>query len=98
MTALLYGDYRNGMAVTREETMEKTRSLLHHMAEAAPLLGDIGNLYALPYLSFVNNLPTDAGGSNVIDRDVPFVQMVLHGYMEYTSLPLNTAPDSISLC
>lgn len=52
-----------------------------------------GNDYSLAYADWVYDLPsTDTGYPNTT-RSVPFAQMVLHGYIPYTSIAGNTFYD-----
>lgn len=52
-----------------------------------------GNDYSLAYADWIYDLPsTDTGYPNMT-RSVPFAQMVLHGYIPYTSIAGNTFYD-----
>lgn len=50
-----------------------------------------GNAYSIPYADIVVNAPTRSSGMNLTDEDVPFYQIVLHGYVQMAGLPFNTA-------
>lgn len=93
LSSLLYGDYANGTAVTRGDAVRLAQEVLAGAADDRAVLGDGGNLYALPYLSFVNNLPMSSAGLNAFSRDIPFVQMVLHGRLPYAAAVMNGAGD-----
>lgn len=47
------------------------------------------NDYALRYARYVINAPEGSSGHNIVNRAVPFYQMVVHGYVDYAGLPLN---------
>ena len=51
------------------------------------------NVYAVPYASHVVNIPLTANNYNIVGRSIPFYQMALHGYVNYTGTPLNHASD-----
>lgn len=53
------------------------------------LLVDGGNAYSLPYVDQIVNLPLFSSGANIIDRGIPFMQIVLHGYVDYSGEPIN---------
>ncbi len=52
-----------------------------------------GNAYALPYVSDIVNVALDDSGYKYSATSVPFVGMVLHGYVEYAGEPINLAGD-----
>jgi len=94
LTSTLYGDYGTGSTVTRQEAMDTVQSLLQSMKDSgAAILGTGGNLYALPYLSYIDQLPVTSSQNNLFDEDVPFVQMVLHGHIAYSGGTMNKESD-----
>ena len=52
-----------------------------------------GNDYAMPYADMITNM--DLGGSEytILDRMVPFYQLAVHGFANYTGEPLNMVQD-----
>jgi hypothetical protein len=48
-----------------------------------------GNDYSLYFASHVVDMPTEADMHAIIDYEVPFMPMVLHGFMEYAGRPAN---------
>ena len=54
-----------------------------------------GNDYALKSTDWVYDLPTIDTGYPGSTRDVPFAQMVLHGYIPYTSIAGNMFYDDV---
>ena len=55
------------------------------------LVVDGGNLYTLPYVNNVFNMPLFTTGYNMIDRGIPFMQIALHGFIDYAGEPINLA-------
>ncbi len=51
------------------------------------------NMYAVPYASTVLNAPVDDSHFNLTDETIPFFQIALHGYIDYTGEPINLAQD-----
>lgn len=99
LTSLLYANYHNDSVFTREESVKEIEKVASSVKSASKLLlGDTGNLYALKYMDFINNLPASSSGNNAFERSIPFVQMVLHGSVPYTSEAVNSSADlNISL-
>lgn len=57
------------------------------------MLGDNANAYILSYVTDIINVPLSSNGYQILDEDVPFYEMVLHGYVSYAGEALNTADD-----
>lgn len=47
------------------------------------------NQYLFRYADTITDLPMENNGNRMFTRRIPFVQIVLHGYVEYSSLPVN---------
>lgn len=52
-----------------------------------------GNAYVFPYASDILNIPTHSSGYSEYGYDVPFIAMVLNGYIDYAGEPLNLSGD-----
>lgn len=90
----LHGDYRVSRPVDRqlaqaivEEEVAKISEQVEHV------LVEGGNSYALPYASYVVGAPDSSSGFHILDEEVPFYQMVLHGYIGYAGEPMNLQAD-----
>lgn len=92
-------DFREDLEllVDREQAAEIIADQLRKLVEdyQLTLMVEGGNDYALEYASFVVGAPTSSSKYNLLDRSVPFYQMVLHGYVNYAGPPLNHAQDPI---
>ena len=53
-----------------------------------------GNDYALKYTDFITNMEFHGNEYAIIDKTVPFYQMVLHGYKNYAGSPVNLGYES----
>lgn len=93
LSSMLYGDYSNSETVTRAQSSRAVEETLSSLCESHRLIGNGGNLYALEYLSFVDGL-SEIPQEYTFSRRIPFVQMVLHGYIPYTSRGMNSEEDS----
>ncbi len=63
------------------------------VAAGLTLQVDGGNALAIPYASSILGVPQTSTGYNLVDGEVPFLQMVLHGFVDYAGEPLNLAVD-----
>lgn len=94
LASTLYGDYGAGTTVTRQDTMKSIQNILQSMKDSgAAVMGTGGNLYTLPYLSYIDQLPATSSQNNLFDEDIPFVQMVLHGHIAYSGGAMNKESD-----
>jgi hypothetical protein len=86
----LYSDMRRGAIYDRDyaesiviEQFEKIRAKYDH------IMIEGGNLYALKYVTDVVDAHLSANKYLIIDEEVPFFQMVLHGYIDYSGTAIN---------
>ncbi len=61
------------------------------------VIADAPNAYLIPYVDAINNLTLQSSQFKIVDADVPFYQMVLHGYVEYATEAINASADSNEL-
>lgn len=95
----LYSDFTN-----KESGLDRsnTRLLWEDMLrladrETEKLLVDGGNGYALPHVSHVYNAPMKCTFYDIEDEDVPFYQILLHGYVSYSTEPMNLSSNPQNL-
>lgn len=55
------------------------------------------NAYALPYVKAITTVPLYSSNYDLFDYDVPFYQMVIHGYIPYGSKPVNASSNANEL-
>lgn len=72
----------------QQETMLKEAS-----ASGQGIMVNMGNDYAVAYTDIVSNMDLSGSGYTILDRRVPFYQIALHGYVNYTGESLNLAQD-----
>ncbi len=61
------------------------------------VIAEAPNAYLLPYVDTITSLPLQSSQFKIVDRDIPFMQMVLHGYTNYSTEAINGSPDSKKL-
>lgn len=97
--AQVNSDFREDLSelVDREQAVQITQAQMAMLTgeRKLKLMVEMGNDYSLPYASFVVGAPLDSSRYNILDRSVPFYQMVMHGYLNYAGSPLNMAQDPV---
>ena len=94
MGAKLPSDFRVDDVTTRERTELIYKDIFQSALDSTgSIMVETGNIYSWPYTSDIIGLPS--AGSNFIGQgtSVPFVQMVLHGSINYAYTPLNISVD-----
>ena len=89
----LYSDFDRKAPINREQSKEKSVQLLKAAGETRLLLTESGNAYAYPYVDFISGMPSTSSNYRQYDYSVPFMQLVLHGYIDYSGVPINLASD-----
>jgi len=80
--------------VKRSGTVEIWDSVLASYKDGiGKVMVDNANAYAFAYADHIIDAPLNEYGNELIDENVPFYQMVLHGYVSYASTPINLAGD-----
>ena len=81
--------------INREEAKEDVVNLLASMKESyKTLMINSGNSYAIAYADHILNMPLSSSNFRYASASVPFMAMVLHGYVNYTGSPINMAGDT----
>ena len=91
--SLLSADYNPRHTVTRDEVAALQMDVLRSQADGLGVMMRGGNLYALEHADLVTDTDLAGIGYFIVDEQVPFFQMALHGLVEYTGYPLNLAGD-----
>ena len=91
----LVSDFSAKNFASREDTMntiiegyEKANN------DVGSILADGANAYLLPYVDHITNIPVNSSGFNIVDYDIPFYQMVVHGYVPYATQAINKSSNS----
>lgn len=90
----LHSTFKSGGIVTRSEAQTAVEESLKTLAEGQKLMVSQGNAYTWRYTDCILDLPVTSGGYAAIDYEVPFVQLVLNGCIEYAAAPINESEDS----
>ena len=80
--------------VDRVQAAAKLEEELAKLAETGlDLQIDGGNALSLGHARTILNVPQKSTGYHLTDAEVPFMQMVLHGYVPYSGEPVNQGVD-----
>lgn len=92
---LLYANGANKNTLTRTQALLTLEQMLKTAAGELDTVTVSGaNAYVLAYADALCDIPQSSSGSFLFDSDVPFLQMVLHGYIPYTpEIPGNFSDD-----
>lgn len=91
----LSSDYYKKNVTSRQLAMNNQAAQVKDMADAGlNVMINMGNDYVAPYSDLIMNMDMAGSEYTLLDEVVPFYQMALHGYVNYTDMPLNTCGDT----
>ncbi|WP_274652138.1 DUF5696 domain-containing protein [Paenibacillus humicola] len=86
----LNSDYRKHNQIDRTESEGILVKALERIRDQGlDMMANGGNAYALPFLTDITNAPLTDSRFKIEDEEVPFFQMVVHGFIDYTGAPYN---------
>lgn len=86
---LLYGDYGEKNQIMRWDALPMFQDAFEAMGEHGSLLFSNANSYVYKYADYITDLPVYGSGREIIDYNVPFVQMVLENNIVYSMPAFN---------
>ncbi len=88
----LSADYYRKKTVSRQESMAIQSEQLKKLSEnGTNIMINMGNDYAAVYSDMITNVDLQGNEYTILDAYVPFYQMALHGYVNYTGTALNVS-------
>ena len=91
---LLSADYNPKATTTREEVKAlNIQSLKDAQEKGQQVMIRMGNDYAVPYADIITDMDLTGTKYSIIDLNVPFYQIALHGLKDYTGDAINLAGD-----
>lgn len=88
--SLLYSDFDEGSFLYRDTSVDIiTRQLRAVYERQDSVMLDTACEYALPFVDCIVGAPLTSSRFDVEDYEVPFYQMVIGGYLEYSGTPVN---------
>jgi hypothetical protein len=92
MGTQLHSDYREDpqILVDRQQAKDIVGQALESIAaREMSVMVDGGNSFALGAADIVVNMPLESSMFSILDKAVPFLPIVAHGYVDYAGTPLN---------
>ncbi len=90
----LVSDKRRTNVIHREEALDIVDAQLAHLENTGKkLLTDAGNDYSFAYTTDIINAPIYHNEFFIVDESIPLYEMILHGYINYSSELLNFQDD-----
>lgn len=85
----LSSDFDKDNPVRRQAALENQQTWLKDQRDGGmEFMINSGNDYAMPFSSMITNMDLTGTKYTIIDRAVPFYQIAIHGYVNYTGEPL----------
>ncbi|MDD6312793.1 MAG: DUF5696 domain-containing protein [Firmicutes bacterium] len=87
-------DHNEDMPINREDSRKLVTDMLGEVNDAGyEILTTGGNSYVYQYASHILDVPLESSSRLAASEDVPFVGIVLHGYINFAGEALNLAGD-----
>lgn len=89
---VLCADYDDKNEISREAVLKLHSNELSKLrSNGYGLMIESGNMYAVPYADIIVDVNLATRGYQIIDEEIPFYEIVLHGMVDYTGSPVNLA-------
>lgn len=99
-TSILYSDFSQSTnkRTSRQQAVEYLKNCYDKVTRSGlTFVASACNDYALKYVDFIRNVPMYSSGFDITDQDIPFYEMVIHGYIPYTTKAKNASSDANKL-
>lgn len=91
----LSADYNQTLIIDRTQTSRMISAILEdYENDGYSVSVEAGNYWTLPYVDIIMKIPTTSSKYIIEDYEIPFLQMVIHGMVEYTGEEINTVQDA----
>ncbi|MCI8332043.1 MAG: hypothetical protein HFE78_04395 [Clostridiales bacterium] len=91
----LNSDFNRKNPHDRADAQMQVENLLTQVQEDySSIMLDGGNAYTLKYADHILNMPLESSRYAKSSQSIPFMSLVLHGYVQYAGSPTNMASDS----
>ncbi|HBN83541.1 MAG TPA: hypothetical protein DDZ89_06810, partial [Clostridiales bacterium] len=90
----LYSDHRKN-SQNRQDSLtmaENEMNLLHH--KDVKIMGQYGNGRLINKFDIITDIPLENSGFIAARESIPFLQMVVSGYVDYYGIPVNKSDNS----
>lgn len=91
---ILSSDYNRDEVVSREEAVQFISDRMKQIkSEGKSIMIPTGNDYAAVYADMIVDMSLIGNEYTILDSTVPFYEMVLHGFVDYTGTSINLDKD-----
>ena len=91
---LLSGNYNPKNTTTRQQVLRMNLDVLREARAAGEkVMLKRGYDYVLPYADLITDMNLNGTDYSIIDQNVPFYQIAIHGSVDYTGQPINLSDD-----
>lgn len=92
---ILSSDFYKKDLTSRQMAMEEQAQKLRELADnGVQITINGGNDYAFAYADLITNMDLEGTEYSIIDKKIPFYQMAIHGYVNYTGEAINLAENT----
>ncbi len=99
-TSALYSDYTSNASrsTSRQQAVNNLiRGYEMINQSGMTFVSGAANDYALPYVDYLKDVPLYSSNFDVFDYDIPFYELVIHGYIPYTTKAKNASSSADEL-
>ena len=87
-------DYNTKTGVSRQATLNMQTELLDELrGSGSKMMFYAGNDYILPYADFITEMKLDSNSPNIVDEEIPFYCIAIHGLVPYAGNAVNMSSD-----
>ena len=99
-TSALYSDYTSNASrnTSRQQAVNNLVKGYEMINQSGmTFVSGAANDYALPYVDYLKDVPLYSSNFDVFDYDIPFYELVIHGYIPYTTKAKNASSSADEL-
>jgi len=92
----LSADYYKKNPYSREAVLKLQQNRFKEINDSGQkIMVNMGNDYAVPYSSMVTNMDLRGNEYTILDECIPFYQLAIHGYVDYTGYAINISDNDL---
>ena len=99
-TSIVYSDFSqsSNKRTSRQQAVEYLKNCYNKVTGSGlTFVASACNDYALKYADYIRNVPIYSSGFDISDMDIPLYEIVVHGYIPYTTKAKNASSDADKL-
>ncbi len=97
LASQINSDFDEQKYAERTKSLELTEAAIAKLSGDKSIMASAPNKYATKYVDLMTDMPVSTSGANIIDTEVPFLQMVYSGYKDMSCSPINLSYGDYSL-